>query len=85
MTMDPLTDIREGLPVYTVDGEEIGTVKAVVGDSFHVDAPMRPDFWLKRVDVQAFNTERVTLAFPKERLGDHKVDGPDVDRAVTRS
>lgn len=76
MTMDPITEIRPGLPVYTVDGERIGAVKEVQGAVFKVDAPMQPDYWLRCGDVQAFNMERVTMTFDKDRAGDHKVDGP---------
>lgn len=77
MTMDPISDIKPGLPVYTQDGAQIGEVKQVRDAFFKVNAPMQPDYWLPRSAVLAFTIERVTLRFVKDRLGDHKVEVPN--------
>lgn len=77
MTMDPITEIKPGLPVHTVDGDRLGDVKEVQGDRFKVSAPLQPDYWLRVDDVQAFTIERVTLEFAKDQLGSHKVDAPN--------
>lgn len=68
---DPIADIRAGLPVYTVDGEQLGTVKELDGNGFKVDAPLRPDYWLRRADVLSFTAERVTMKFNAGATGGH--------------
>ncbi len=63
-------------PVYTADGDKLGTVKEVRGSAFKVNAPMKPDYWLNFGAVRTVTTNRVELAFPKDRLGDYKQDHP---------
>ena len=72
MAMDPISDIRPGLPVYTRDGEQLGEIKEVHDTVFKVDAPMQPDYWLPRDSVLSFTIERVTMKFDKDRLADHR-------------
>lgn len=79
MTLDPISDIKPGLPVYTADGDQIGEVKEVRGESFKIDAPMRPDYWLRRDCVLSFSIERVTLSCGKDKLDDYKVAAPAED------
>ncbi len=74
--IDPLSDIKTGLPVYTLDNEQLGTVKEVAEQQIKVDSPLQPDYWLRRADVLSFSMERVTANFNKDQLGEHKVDGP---------
>jgi hypothetical protein len=69
---DPVSDIKPGIPVHTIDGTRIGEVKEVSETSFKVDAPMRPDYWVRRDAVQAFSIERVTLTVDKDHLDDAK-------------
>ena len=76
-TIDPISDIKPGLPVYTLDNEQLGEVKEVTDDRVKIDAPMQPDYWLLRRDVLSFSAERVTVNFNKDQLGDFKTDGPD--------
>lgn len=73
---DPVSDLKPGLPVYTSDNHQIGTVKEVADGSFKVDAPMRPDYWLRRDAVLSFSAERVTLDVEQDRLNDVKVAAP---------
>ena len=75
MTMDPITDLRPGLSVHTLDGDQIGKVKAVEQALFKVNAPLQPDYWLPRDQVLSFTNERVTMNFNADRLGDFKHDG----------
>jgi hypothetical protein len=77
MTMDPASDIKIGLDVYTMDGEMIGTVKDLYEDYIKIDAPLQIDYWLVREHVQSFTGERVTLMFTKEQLDDHKQHEPE--------
>ncbi|MHB8575899.1 MAG: DUF2171 domain-containing protein [Dehalococcoidia bacterium] len=63
-------------PVYTADGDKLGTVKEIRGSAFKVNAHMQPDYWLSFGGIRAVTPERVELAFPKDRLGDYKQDSP---------
>jgi hypothetical protein len=65
-----------GCPVYTADGDKLGTVKELAGSAFKVNAHLQPDYWLSFSCVRAATPERVELAFPKDRLGDYKQDNP---------
>jgi len=42
-----------GSPVYSQDGDQLGTVKEVRGQYFKVDAPMQRDYWLRTDAVQS--------------------------------
>lgn len=77
MTLDPASDIKFGLPIYTIDGEKIGTVKDLYGDYIRVSPTLWPDFWVSRKYVQSFTAERVTLMFEKAHLGDYKEPAPE--------
>jgi hypothetical protein len=67
-----------GAHVFTLDGEELGTVKEIRHDLFKVDAPMRPDYWLRCDCINAgmAGSERLTVAFTKEELRDRTVKEP---------
>ena len=67
-----------GAHVFTLDGEELGTVKEFRHDLFKVDAPMRPDYWLRCDCINAgmAGSDRLTVAFRKDDLGDQTVDAP---------
>lgn len=73
---DPVSDIKPGLPVFTSDNHQLGTVKDVADGSFKVDVPMRPDFWLSREAVLSFSAERVTLDVAKDEVDRFKVHMP---------
>jgi hypothetical protein len=68
--------LTQGCPVYTADGDKLGTVKETRASAFKVNAPRQPDYWLAFSCVRAVTPERVELAFPKDRLGDYKQDNP---------
>lgn len=76
MVMDPITDIRPGIPVYTLDGTFLGEVKEVQAQAFKVNASLQPDYWIARADVLSFTRDRVTLKFTQGEIGDHKVAAP---------
>lgn len=76
MSMAP-SNIATGAEVYTLDGEKLGTVKKVRSDYFKVDAPMKPDYWLRCDCVDGgtgYAGDRVTVAFTKDRLDTFKHD-----------
>jgi hypothetical protein len=64
-----------GAAVMTADGQRIGTVKAVSGNQFQVDAPLRPDFWLDIERIRDASAEQVVLDVNRDRLGEHKAEG----------
>ena len=71
----PDSEPRIGASVFTSDGNELGTVKELSGDSFKVDAAGKPDYWLD-VDCLLENTAgRITVDFSSDELKDrqHKV------------
>jgi hypothetical protein len=78
--VDDLTSTYPGMPVgtpvYTADGDKLGTVKQIQGVSFKVDAPMRPDYWLRTALIATVGADRVELAVPKDQLGDYQLDEP---------
>jgi hypothetical protein len=65
-----------GCPVVTAEGDKLGTVKEVQGTAFKVNAHLQPDYWLSCSSIRSVSTDRVELAFPKDRLGDYKQDPP---------
>jgi hypothetical protein len=65
-----------GARVVTVDADELGTVKEVVGSAFKVDASMQPDYWLACDCIAGTVGDEVRLSFPKDRLGEMKVEAP---------
>lgn len=66
-----------GANVVTADGDKLGTVKEVSGDCFKVDASMQPDYWLGMDCIASSTTGEIRLTFPKDRLGEAKLSGPD--------
>ncbi|MEO6398127.1 MAG: PRC-barrel domain-containing protein, partial [Tepidiformaceae bacterium] len=63
-----------GAEIYTMDGEKLGTVKAVRAECFQVDAPMQRDYWLRAdcVDGGSYGSDRVTVSFNKDHVDDFK-------------
>lgn len=74
MTMDPVHDLSSGLEVFTLDGDKLGTVKEVEAGAIKIDAPLQPDYWLRRDDVLSYTNERVTMSFNKDGLDEAKTD-----------
>ncbi len=68
--------LTPGTPVFTVDGDQIGSVKEVRDRHFKVDAAMQPDYWLATDCIRTASASGVRLAFAKDHLGDYKLDRP---------
>jgi hypothetical protein len=78
------TDIKDGLTVYTADGEKLGTIKEIAkeGDHtyFRIAVRLRPDYWLG-ANWASHTEERdgdecLILEFPKELLDTYKLPQP---------
>jgi hypothetical protein len=73
--------------VFASDGKECGAVKEVRGGYFHVDAPMRRDYWLSRAYIASCGSGRVDLNIDKDEVDEHGLSQPglepeqDLDRA----
>ncbi len=70
-----------GLPVFSRDGAAIGHVKALSERHFKVDAPWRPDYWLRYADLVAVSLEGITIAVDKDRLSGLLVGDPEFDKS----
>jgi hypothetical protein len=72
-----MQDIRIGTPVYSRDGDELGTVKEVRTTAFKVDAPAKPDYWLPTECLSTASTAgRLVVEADTDRLGDLKMAKP---------
>jgi hypothetical protein len=71
-----------GTKVVTMDGDELGTVKEIMGDCFKVDAPMQPDYWLGTDCITDSTGGIVRLSFRKDELGEMKEESPG-DKGVS--
>ena len=77
MAMDRGDEITLGAPVFTPDGDRVGTVKEVQGRCFKIDAPMAPDYWLSTDCIRTSSGRAgVTLAVDPDRLPEHEVTNP---------
>jgi hypothetical protein len=68
--------VKPGMKVFCPEGKELGTVKAVSADCYHVDVPFAPDYWLRTEDAVLRELEEVVTRFPYEELRDHMCDEP---------
>ena len=61
-TVDPAA-LKEGLTVFGVDGEEVGTIKALGAGAFLVDRPLARDVYVPLEFVEAVlqDTQRLIL------------------------
>lgn len=66
--------VQPGAFVYTSDNERLGKVREWRDEAFKVDATMQPDYWLPLAAVATATPDRVQLTFPKDRLGEMKLD-----------
>lgn len=72
-------DLRVGAPVFCRDGEKLGHVKALRAAHFKVNAPLQPDYWLRRDTVAGVTAEGVMLSVAKDHVGAAQVGDPDLD------
>lgn len=67
------TDIATGAEVMTADGAKLGKVKEVSDDSFKVDAPMQPDYWLDFTTIDMATRQTVTVGVTRDELDQVKI------------
>jgi len=72
----PLSESMIGAPIYTEDGEQLGTLKETRGRFFKVNAQMQPDYWLPEECLGSTSGSELRLRIGKDRLGDYKTDEP---------
>ena len=71
----PSAEIAIGMPVYTRDGEKLGTVAEVRDANLKIDVSMKPDYWLRADFLRPGHEDgRTTMVFDNEHLDDHKQD-----------
>ncbi len=69
-----------GAEVYTTDGSKLGTIKAVQGAYFKVDASMQPDYWLGTECIRGGGIgNRVEVTFAKGDVDRYKQDVKERD------
>ena len=68
--------IPPGDDIYTQDGERIGQVKDIRDGDIRVDATAAPDYWLPAALVASFADGRITMAFAKDQLKEHRAEAP---------
>jgi hypothetical protein len=73
-----MVTMRTGCPVYTADGDKLGTVSQTGGDAFKLDVSGQPDYWLPTGEILKADIDRITMRFDKDHLGDYKMDQPAV-------
>ena len=67
------TDIATGAEVLTTDGAKLGKVKEVSDDSFKVDAPMQPDYWLDFTTIDMATRQAVTVGVTRDEIDQVKI------------
>ena len=75
---DPILRVTVETPVYTHDGEKLGTVKEVRAKAFKVGTGLfQKDYWLAGDSVaEAAPDVAVTLRVNKDQIDAQKIDEP---------
>ena len=66
-----------GARVFSADGDQLGTVSAVDGTCFKVDAPFQPDYWLSVDSVTDAMNGNVRLTSTLKLLEATQQNGSD--------
>jgi len=64
-------ELKIGMLVFTSDGDELGRVRAIDGDCFQIDIPVRMDFWLEKNAVASTEFGVARLNLPKDAFNQH--------------
>src|SRR5687767_6409044 len=75
---DPIQKVTVGSPVYTSEGQRIGTVRERRGHLFKVGTPLfHHNFWLPAVAIAEVEPNSpVMLWMDRERVDEHKIKTP---------
>lgn len=71
-----LNSLSVGCPIFTADGEKIGTLAEVRGQHLKVDAPMRRDYWIDASCALVSDGKRIELTFNHDALSAHRAGDP---------
>ena len=51
------------MPVRSMDGVKLGSVKEIRAESFQLNAPHRPDYWLRGTAIQQITPDGIIVRF----------------------
>ena len=85
MTAPKVKDPVVNAPVYTLDGEQFGSVKEIHGGYFKLDVPMARDYWLSSSYIGDATLDRVTLTLRKDELEEHRLSAPGLETQESSS
>ena len=71
-----LGSLEVGCPIFTADGEQIGTLAEVRSQHLKVDAPMRRDYWIDASNVRVCDGKRIELTFNNDDLRAYQAGDP---------
>jgi hypothetical protein len=71
-----LGSLNVGCPIFTADGEKIGTLAEVRSQHLKVHARMRRDYWIDASNARVSDGKRIELTFNHDDLGAHQADDP---------
>lgn len=78
-----LGSLEVGCPIFTADGERIGTLAEVRSQHLKVDAPMRRDYWIDASNVRVCDGKRIELTFNNDDLGAYQAGDPGHPKVQT--
>lgn len=73
-----------GKSIISRAGEEIGRVKAVQGDYFHVEveSPMKAGYWLSTAYIVHSPPDMGWISLPKDAIHMHRLTAPGLEPAL---
>lgn len=77
-----MNGVTTGCPIYARDGDLLGHVKEMRETAFKVNAPLRPDFWLRWDAVAAASPAGITLGMDKDELSQAYATDPAISGDV---
>lgn len=80
-----LGSLNVGCPIFTADGERLGTLAEVRSQHLKVHAPMRRDYWIDASDARVSDGKRIELTFNNEDLGAHRAGDPGHPKVQTET
>jgi hypothetical protein len=72
-----LDETMIGIPIFTRDDSQIGTLKEIHRGYFKVDAPFQPDYWLSDDHLTSASGNELRLAFTEDQVGDYRLGHPE--------
>ena len=66
-----------GIPIFTHDDAQIGTLKEIRGGYFKVDAPLQPDYWLGEDVLASATGSELRSTLTEDRVSDFRLGNPE--------